>query len=140
MTFRRSSTDIYTLPELKTFRTELRKKLTPSEARLWTILKSSRLVRKFRRQHSVGGYILDFYCPSEKLATELDGAGHFTGNGILYDRERTLFLETFGIKVIRFENKRVFEDEEWVLDNIRAHFGWVENHPVTQKTRATPPS
>jgi hypothetical protein len=43
-----------------------------------------------------------------------------------YDRERRLFLEHFGINVIRFENKRVFEDEEWVLDNIRYWFGWRE--------------
>jgi len=115
--------------------------LTPAEARLWTILKNSKLDgRKFRRQHSVGKYILDFYCASEKLAIELDGAGHYTGRGIENDRERTSFIEQFGINVIRFENKRVFEDEEWVLDNIRTHFGWVENHPVTQKTRATPPS
>ena len=141
MAYRRSSTDIHTLLELKTFRTELRLSLTPAEARLWTILKNSKLDgRKFRRQYSVGKYILDFYCASEKLAIELDGAGHYTGRGIENDRERTSFIEQFGINVIRFENKRVFEDEEWVLDNIRAHFGWVENHPVTQKTRATPPS
>ena len=62
---------------LKTFRKELRSNLTPAEAKLWTYLKNKKLGgRRFRRQHSVGGYILDFYCPTEKLAIELDGQGH----------------------------------------------------------------
>src|SRR5437868_5481044 len=103
MPFKRSRTDIHTLPELSTFRTELRSNLTPAEARLWSILKNSQLDgRKFRRQHSVGRYILDFYCASEKLAIELDGAKHFSGWGAHCDRERRLFLEQFGINVIRF--------------------------------------
>ena len=59
-------------PLLQTFRTELRKKVTPAEATLWKYLQRSQLAgRKFRRQHSVGDYILDVYCPSERLATEL---------------------------------------------------------------------
>ena len=59
------------LPTLRTFRKELRNNLTPAEARLWTLLKGSQLAgRKFRRQHSVANYILDFYCPSERLAVE----------------------------------------------------------------------
>src|SRR5215468_4432681 len=127
MPYKRSKTDIHTLPKLKTFRTELRKNLTPAEARMWSILKNSKLDgRKFRRQHSVGPYILDFYCASEKLAIELDGAGHFTGWGAQCDRERRLFLEQFGISVIRFENNMVFDEEEWVLGNIRSQFGWRE--------------
>ena len=127
MPYRRSKTDIHTLPHLKSFRTELRSNLTPAEARLWSILKDSRLDgRKFRRQHSVGQYILDFYCASEKLAIELDGARHFSAGGAGYDRERRMFLECFGINVIRFENKIVFDDEELVLGRIRSEFGWQE--------------
>ncbi|HYJ92285.1 MAG TPA: endonuclease domain-containing protein [Pyrinomonadaceae bacterium] len=145
MPFRRSKTDIHTLPHLKTFRTELRKNLTPAEARMWSILKNSKLDgRKFRRQHSVGRYILDFYCASEKLAIELDGAAHFTGWGIQCDRERRLFLQQFGINVIRFENNMVFEDEEWVLGNIRAQFGWQERTTPSAASKndatSTPPS
>jgi very-short-patch-repair endonuclease len=127
MTYQRSRTDIHTLPHLQTFRTELRANLTPAEARLWMFLKNSKVDgRKFRRQHSVGRYILDFYCASEKLAIELDGAGHYTGNALEYDRERRMFLEHFGINVIRFENKMVFDDEDWVLNRIRYEFGWRE--------------
>src|SRR5438552_12976957 len=73
------------IPNLRvneTKRRELRSGLTPAEAKLWKCLQRSQLSdKKFRRQHSVGPYILDFYCPECCLAIELDGAGHFTENG-----------------------------------------------------------
>ena len=73
-------------------RKSLRKKLTAAEATLWNLLKGKQLEgRKFRRQHSVGKYILDFYCPSERLAIELDGEHHFTDDGLAYDEKRTIF-------------------------------------------------
>ncbi len=66
-------------PELKVFRKALRNNSTAAEATLWKMIKGKKLKgRKFRRQFSVEKFILDFYCPSEKLAIELDGAGHFT--------------------------------------------------------------
>jgi len=114
---------IHNLPYLKTFRKELRNNLTPAEATLWKMLQKRQLDgRKFRRQHSVANYILDFYCPSEKLAIELDGQGHFEATQAEYDYERDLFLKEFGIKVLRFENKIVFEDTEWMLEKIRKEF------------------
>ena len=72
---------------------------------------------KFRRQHSVGPYILDFYCPKLKLAIELDGEVHNRQQD--YDEERTRFLcEVRHIKVLRFENRIVFENPEQILDEI----------------------
>ena len=113
------------LPQLLTFRKELRADLTPAEARLWSMLKNSQFDgRKFRRQHSFSSYILDFYCSSEKLGIELDGEGHFNERAAEYDHERSLFLRYFGIRVLRFENKWVFEEPGWVLDRIRGSFGW----------------
>ena len=141
MPFKRSKTDLHTLPELHTFRTELRKNLTPAEARFWTMVKNSQLEgRRFRRQHSVGRYILDFYCPSERLGIELDGDGHFNEAARDYDYERKLFLRHFGIKVIRFENKMVFEEEERVIYRIRESFGWQERTTPPAEAAATPPS
>jgi very-short-patch-repair endonuclease len=123
--YKRSKTDINNLPELKTFRRELRSNMTPAEARFWTMVKGSRLDgRKFRRQHGVGPYILDFYCPGEQIAVELDGAVHSSDAAREYDLERKLFLEHFNILVLRFENRLVFEDPDWVLANIRHRFGW----------------
>jgi very-short-patch-repair endonuclease len=114
-------------PYLQTFRTDLRKRLTPAEATLWKSLQRSQLDgRKFRRQHSVGNYILDFYCPAEHLADELDGEVHRNEVAELRDYERKLFLNFYGIKVIRFENFQVFEDIDFVLHIIRSFFGWWE--------------
>ena len=108
---------------LTTYRKSLRKNLTPAEAFLWRLLKNSQLDnRKFRRQHSVGNYILDFYCPSERLAIELDGEHHFTDEGIEFDKIRTEYVNSVNIKVIRFENKIVFENTSWLLMEIKNNF------------------
>lgn len=112
------------LPHLKTFRKKLRNKSTPAEAKLWTLLKGKQLDgRKFRRQHSFANYILDFYCPEEKLAIELDGQGHFEATQAEYDFERDLFLQEFGIRVLRFENKWVWDNPDGLLDEVRSWFG-----------------
>ena len=116
---------INNLHYLKTFRKELRDNLTPAEAKFWKAVQNKNLEdRKFRRQHSAGNYILDFYCLSEKLAIELDGEVHFSDTARDYDYERKLFLEYYGIKVLRFENELVFKDLEWVLGVIKSNFGW----------------
>jgi very-short-patch-repair endonuclease len=80
--------------------------------------------RRFRRQFGVGPYILDFYCPSERLAIELDGAGHADPAVRAYDDWRTAALGRAGIRVIRFENREVFEHPEAVLARIAAMFNW----------------
>lgn len=115
---------INNLPALRTFRKTLRQQLTPAEAKLWTLLKQSQLDgRKFRRQHSVGSYILDFYCPAESLAVELDGAAHDSVSAQAHDDERTRYLNSVGINVVRFENKWVFCEPEAVLLEIKRCFG-----------------
>ena len=101
-------------------RTELRNTLTPAEALLWTNLKNSQLEgKKFRRQHGIGPYIVDFYCPECRLAVELDGEGHMSIQAEELDARRTEFLKRFNVRVIRFENKEVFESLEFVLEEIR---------------------
>ncbi len=65
---------------------------------------------------------MDFYCPSEKLCVELDGEGHYSLSGYDDDQKRTLFLNDFGIRVCRIENKRVFENIEGVLLEISGNF------------------
>ena len=114
---------LHTKKELQAYRKELRNKLTPAEAFLWTQLKSRKLDNKrFTKQHSIGYYIVDFYCASERLIIELDGQGHFTPEGQEYDRKRTIYLESFGYKVIRFENKMVFDCLPSVIKEIRDCF------------------
>ena len=105
---------------LKEIRKELRNNPTAAENALWQFLRKSQLDgKKFRRQHSIGNYIVDFYCPSEKLAIELDGGYHSETAQQLNDSERDLFLENIGVKVLRFENDMVFTDVERVLDTIK---------------------
>ena len=122
---------IHNRKQLEERRKYLRKKLTAAEASLWRLIKGNQLEgRKFRRQHSVGRYVLDFYCPSEKVAVELDGAHHFTDEGLAYDKERTQYLNNLKIQVIRFENEQAFQSPNGVLAEIRSHFATeVPFHP-----------
>lgn len=113
--------------------------MTPAETSLWKSLQKSKLDgRKFRRQHSVGNYILDFFCVSEHLAVELDGEVHRNENAEIYDTERKLFLKHFGIKVIRFENYMVFQEREYVLATIKSFFGWKERENKNASESTTP--
>ncbi len=112
---------------LKTFRKDLRNNPTKAESRLWMFLKNRQLGgNKFRRQHSIGDYILDFYCPEEKIGIELDGEIHHLIHQKEYDNEKNLFLEAYGIKVLRFENELVLENPETVLNAISSEFGWTK--------------
>ena len=73
---------------------------------------------KFYRQYSVGPYILDFFCPSLKLAIELDGEPHGRGDAKIYDAERSGYLGGFKIQVIRFKNAEIIENLQSVLVRI----------------------
>lgn len=85
----------------------LRKSATPQEIILWSHLRKKQLGYKFRRQHSIGKYIVDFYCTEKKLIIELDGWQHREENNGGYDIERTNFLESLGCKVLRFWNNEI---------------------------------
>ncbi|OZC03550.1 endonuclease domain-containing protein [Rubricoccus marinus] len=104
----------------KPIRQHLRREATPAERALWTGLRNKALGVRFRRQHGVGRYVLDFYCPEVRLAVELDGAAHDSPEAQDYDDARTRWLgETHGIRVLRFENRTVFEQPDDVLAAIR---------------------
>ncbi|MDX2443210.1 MAG: DUF559 domain-containing protein [Bacteroidales bacterium] len=104
---------------LKEFRRSLRNNSTSAEAVLWTKLKSKQVAGlKFRRQHSIGNYIVDFYCPKIMLVIELDGAYHASYQAIIKDRKRDEYLESFGMTILRFENRVVFEKLEEIIEQI----------------------
>jgi len=78
--------------------------MTDSEARLWSCLRRKQLLgRRFRRQHSIGNYIVDFFCYSESLIIEVDGTSHENYATELADKERDLFLNHKGFRVLRFD-------------------------------------
>ncbi len=114
---------LFNKKSLKPIRSSLRNESTSAEAVLWNLLKSGNLEgRKFRRQHSIDKYIVDFYCPSEKLIIELDGNPHGDYIQIEKDIIRDRYLEELGLTVLRFENRFVFQEPEFVLNEIKKGF------------------
>lgn len=93
-------------PRLTPYAQKLRKNMTPQELKLWYGYLKKYPVQ-FRRQVTVGIYILDFYCAKAKLAVEIDGAQHYEEKGKQHDRCRTNYLNSLGIEVLRFTNSDV---------------------------------
>ena len=104
-------------PELKPLRKKLRTEQTDCEKILWQKLRNKQFNGyKFYRQFGVGPYILDFYCDTAKLAIELDGGQH--SERVEYDKDRTDYINSLEIKVIRFWNNQVMSNLDDVLETI----------------------
>ncbi len=107
----------------KYFRKKLRNNSTSAEAAFWSLVENKKILgRKFRRQHSLGNYIVDFYCSSEKLIIELDGDPHGEYYKIEKDEARDQFLESLGYQILRFENRIIFQDPDFVIETIKSKF------------------
>ena len=91
---------------------------TEAEALLWEQLKSKKLEHKFRRQHLINDFIVDFVCLSKKLIIEVDGGYHLAAKQQISDEERTKVLENEGFEIIRFKNQEVIGDNENVIKTI----------------------
>ena len=110
---------IFNRANLKTQRQHLRNNCTLAEVQLWEELRKSKLLGiKFRRQHSINKYIVDFYAPEINLAIELDGEVHLSEEKRERDRIREDFLKSLGIKVIRFKNEDVIEGINSIVEKI----------------------
>jgi very-short-patch-repair endonuclease len=110
---------IYTRTSEKALRQSLRAEMPSAESVLWSKLRRRQLLGyKFRRQYSVGAYVVDFYCAELRLAIELDGDTHFQGRAHSRDKERERFIKSFGIDFLRFRNVEVFEQLNEVLEAI----------------------
>ena len=95
----------------------LRRRSTATEEWLWSVLRGRRLEgAKFRRQHPMGPYVVDFFCPDAGLIIELDGSGHH--GRIEADAQRTSFLQRTGNRVLRIWNNDVTENPEGVVQHI----------------------
>ncbi len=103
------------------FRRQLRRNATSAEVILWQALRNRQVKgRKFRRQHSFGKYTVDFYCLEEKLIVELDGQSHQNFGSKQADELRDMWFQQQGYKVLRFENKEVYNHLErvvWAIEN-----------------------
>mgnify|MGYP003349887288 CR=1 FL=1 len=112
---------LHNASELTDARRELRRNATRAEAVLWACLRKSQLDgKKFRRQHSIGPYIVDFYCPECRVVVELDGEAHANPLAQERDAKRSEFLTRLGVTILRFDNDQVFKNRERVVEAIRA--------------------
>lgn len=106
---------------------DLRERMTTAESKLWEEVKGNKFHGlKFRRQHPVQLYIVDFYCHQLKLVIELDGGYHFTDEQQKSDTERTKVLEEIGLQVLRFTNEEVLNEIDKVLMKIKT---WIDENP-----------
>jgi len=111
-------THVNNLSTLLEARRDLRNNPTPEENVLWQKIRNNKLGYKFRRQHSIGNFIADFYCPAKKLIIEIDGEHHLRKQEV--DTERSNYLESLGFKVIRFWNKEINCEINNVIKRIEA--------------------
>ena len=89
----------------------LRKPLTPAEELFWQMVRNRNLMGlKFRRQHPVGPFVVDFYCHELKLVVEIDGDVHELENVKEYDQQREAYITELGLRVLRFKNEDVFKN------------------------------
>ena len=119
----------------------LRREMSPPEVRPWLRLrKRDDGQPKFRRQHPIGWYILDFYCPAARLALEVDGEGHHFENKPGYDARRDAWLKAQGIRVVRVSARAVFEDPFDIAE--RAHRlaqAMIAQRALRERARGSPP-
>jgi very-short-patch-repair endonuclease len=103
----------------KTLARQFRADATDAERRLWALLRRKQIAGlRFRRQHPIGPYIVDFCCSAAKLIVELDGSQHGEPRNIAYDAARDKWLTARGYRVLRFANVDFLKESEAVLDEI----------------------
>ncbi|GAB03378.1 MULTISPECIES: endonuclease domain-containing protein [Acinetobacter] len=106
-------------PQLLEFAKTMRSNATDAESLMWQLLRAKRFMNlKFRRQHVIAPYIVDFYCHELGLVIELDGSQHSTEDAIEYDAERIKFLEALDLRVARYWNYDVLGNTEVVLGDL----------------------
>jgi len=115
------TTDRQRWKNLKGFARENRSEPTPAEAHLWQTLRGGQLGHRFRRQHAIADYIVDFVCLPAWLVVEVDGAIHNVPEEVEYDGGRTHALQECGFLVIRFTNEEVLHNLHRVLAEIERH-------------------
>lgn len=108
---------IHNLKNRKNIRKKLRKSSTPQEVILWSRIRKNQLGYKFRRQHSIGKYIVDFYCPEKRLIIELDGSQHIERQKE-YDKQREEYLNNLGFTILRFWDNEINNNLDGALIRI----------------------
>jgi very-short-patch-repair endonuclease len=111
--------EIFNREDEKNKRRELRRSMPEAEVMLWSRQKGRQLLGcKFRRQYSVGAFVLDFFAAEIKLGIEIDGDSHFQSGVPEYDQKRQQFIESFEIKIVRILNTEIYQSLDGVLEMI----------------------
>ena len=106
-------------PDYLDIKRRLRSNMTGPEARLWSRLRARQLQGlKFRRQHGIGPYIVDFYCPEQSLVIEVDGDSHADADQVVKDKQREQYLQSLGLRVIRYINDDIVKNLDGVLEDL----------------------
>jgi very-short-patch-repair endonuclease len=113
--------NVHNKKSLEDFRRNLRANSTEAEQVLWQVLRNSKLGIKFKRQHSIGNYIVDFYCASQRIIIEADGGIHLRPDQIEKDQHRDENLRDMDFKILRFTNDQILDDIELVKAEILKH-------------------
>ena len=109
---------------------ELRNRMTAAEELLWKQIHINEWKQKFRRQHPIANYVVDFYCHAKKLVIELDGSIHELEDVKKYDEYREAHLKELGLTVLRFTNEQVFKQNKLVLETIANALNQLTNPPI----------
>ena len=140
-------TNIYNRSNERELRKHLRNNMPSTEVIVWSRLQKRQLHGcKFRRQFSVGSYVLDFYLTELKLAIEIDGDSHFRAGADAYDKARQTSIEQLGVKFLRFTNNDVYRNLRGVLESIsetiqkmkKDRASSMQRTPCVQKRDASP--
>ena len=118
----------------------MRNNLTAAEAVLWRHLKNNQQGVKFRRQHGIANFIVDFYCTELNLAVEVDGRIHHELNTKIYDEQRENVLKGLNVEVLRFENEEIYKSEERVLEELKEKIKEIRSCKLPPPPSGTPPS
>jgi very-short-patch-repair endonuclease len=113
-------TKLYNQTSEKQKRQTLRNNMPLSEKIVWAKLRSQQIENcKFRRQYSIDRFVVDFYSSELRLAIEIDGDSHYQNGVQQYDRDRQVFLESKGTRILRFTNQEVYQNIDGVVEKIR---------------------
>ena len=130
------TTKLYNLTDLKQKRRDLRKNQPSPELLVWNAIRNRQIGGyKFKRQYSIGSFILDFYCAEMKLAIEIDGDSHYEQGAPTKDHYRQASIEKLGVKFLRFTNLEVTSNLEGIVEAIEAQLP--HPNPLLSKERVS---
>lgn len=114
---------VHDLEYNKVYRRKLRREMTKAEVYLWQRIRNNQLGYKFRRQHGIGRFIVDFYCPEKTLAIEVDGITHESEEVQRKDAEKEAYIKAIGASVVRYTDAEVLGNIDGVLEDLTHRLG-----------------